>query len=401
MSKNLKSALILLVFTIISVMLVGGKVPYLIFHVLLLFLFLPFVHIAIGLYFLSGSVNVDSGEFFTGEVVDIKYLVRNNSFLLYPILIFSPDFSKDIGGKTVDQIPFSLKSNESFSKSEKSTLNRRGYYKVGGFHLTINDVFGLYNLNKYIKSDISILIYPEIIRLSSFRVPSGMQSGELLVSDNSYKDKSRISTLREYRDGDSTRSIHWKASSRSEIPVVKEFETRSDTYVEIFLDSLKSNYKNDFDKNMEDKVVESALSIAHYCLSNNISVAINYENNNDYFRIEGRDYDQLKTFLENLARYSGNGFHSLADLVDSQSVKIRKGSSTILVTPSLDSTNGAVAIDLAYKGLNPIVISITSKLSSVGLVDSFLPGKLRDDNIPVFVIDHKQRVSDVLEVYHD
>lgn len=401
MSKNLKSALILLILTIITVLLVGGKAPYLIFHVLLLFLLLPLIHGVIGLYFLSGSVDVNSGDFFAGEVVDIKYLVQNNSFLLYPILIFSPDLSKDIGGKTINQIPFSLKNNESFSKTEKSTLNRRGYYKVGGFHLTINDVFGLYNLNKYIKSDISILIYPEIIQLSSFRVSSGMQSGELLVSDNSYKDKSRISTLREYRDGDSTRSIHWKASSKSEIPVVKEFETRSDTYVEIFLDSLRENYKNDFDRSMEDKVVESAISIAHYCLSNNISVAINYENNNNHFRIEGREFDQLKSFLENLARYSGNGYHSLADLVDSQSVKVRKGSSTILVTPSLDSANGTVAIDLAYKGLNPIVISITSNFSNVGYFDGFLPGKLRDDNIPVFVIDHKQRVSDILEVYHD
>ncbi len=400
MNKNLSIAIILLISSLVFVLLVGGKIPYLIFHALILYLILPLIHSGLGLYFITGSIKIPSGEFYAGDVVDIRYSVINRSFLMFPFLVFTPDLSYEIGVKNVDKLPFSLGGHESFTKSEKVALRRRGYFGIGGFHLTINDVFGLYSIKRYIESDISILILPEIAKINSFKIPAGMQSGELLVSHSAYRDKSRISSLREYREGDSTRSIHWKATSKSEVPVIKEFEARSDTYVEIFMDSFSSNYRNDVDRRMEDKAVETAVSIIHYCLSNNIAIAVNYENDKSHYRLEGRDYDDLKPYLESLARYSATGTLKLDKLVNDQSPKIQKGSSTILITPSLDPTNGSTAMDLAYRGMNPIVVAISDKYNSTGSMDGYLAGKLREDNIPVFRIDYGQSISDVLEVSH-
>lgn len=400
MNKNLMTSIVLLLFSIFFILLVGGRIPYLIFHALVLYLMLPLMHSTLGLYFLSGSLKIPSGEFYAGDIVDIRYLVRNNSFLMYPFLIFIPDLSQELAEKKAADISFSLGSHENFTKSERAILRRRGYYEVGGFHLIINDVFGLYSIRRSFKSDISILILPEISKISSFKIPAGMQSGELLVSQSAYRDKSRISSLREYREGDSTRSIHWKASSKAEVPVIKEFETRSDTYVEIFMDSFSSNYRSDVDQRMEDKAVEAAVSIIHYCLSSNISIAVNYENGNRNYRLEGRDYEDLKPYLESLARFSATGHLKLNQLVDDQSPKIQKGSSTILITPSLDFTNASTAIDLAYRGMNPIVFAISDKHRNNGALDGYLAGKLREDNIPVFAIDCSQSISDVLEVHH-
>jgi len=401
MNKNLTTALILLILSIISVLLVGGKIPYLFFHAISIYLMLPLVHSLLGLYSLSGSIGIPSGEFYAGDVVDIKYLVRNRSFLVFPFLVFTPDLTHDLGEKNVEELPFSLGGHEDFSKTENVALKRRGYYEVGGFHLTINDVFGLFSPSKHIKSNISILILPEIPKINSFRIPAGIQSGELLVSQSSYRDKSRISALREYREGDSTRSIHWKATSRSKTPVVKEFETRSDTYVEIFMDSFSAHFRNDVARRMEDKAVEAAVGIVHYCLSRNISIAVNYENDMRHYRLVGRDYDDLKQYLENLARYSATGTQKLDQLIQDVSPKMQKGSSTILITPSLNSTNASTAMDLAYRGMNPLVLAISDKHHAAGMVDGYLAGKLREDNIPMFRIDHSQSISDVLEVSHE
>src|SRR5690554_3625025 len=401
MNRYLVTALILLLISIGFVILVGGKIPYLIFHALLLYLLLPLIHSGLGLHFLSGSVTIPTGEFHAGDLVDIKYLVKNKSFLLFPFLVFTPDLSHKVGGKKADELPFSLKGHDSFTKTEIQTLKRRGYYVVGGFHIAINDVFGLYSMKKYINSDISILILPEIAKISSFEIPAGIQSGELLVSQSAYRDKSRVSALREYREGDSTRSIHWKASSKSEVPVIKEFEARSDTYVEIFMDSLSSNYKGDIDRRIEDKAVETVVSIVNYCLSRNITIAVNYENDSKHYRLEGRDYNDLKPYLENLARYSATGSLPLGQLILDQSLKIQKGSCTILVTPSLDPENGSTVMDLAYRGLNPIVVVVSDKHNRSESVDGYLVGKLREDNIPVYRLDYNQSISDVLEVSHD
>jgi len=401
MNRNFITALILLMSSLVFVLLVGGKIPYLIFHALLLYLILPLIHSGLGLLLLSGSVGVPSGEFYAGDIIGIRYLVKNNSYLLFPFLVFTPDLSYAVGGKKAENLTFYLKSRNTFAKTEMTTLRRRGSYEVGGFHLAINDVFSLYSLKKHFKSDISILILPEITKISSFEIPAGIQSGELLVSQSAYRDKSRVSALREYREGDSTRSIHWKASSRSEVPIIKEFEARSDTYVEILMDSLSSNYKGDIDRRMEDKAVETVVSIVNYCLSRNITIAVNYENDRKHYRLEGRDYNDLKPYLENLARYSATGSLPLGQLVLDQSLKIQKGSSTILVTPSLDPENGSTVMDLAYRGMNPIVVVVSDKHNRSGSVDGYLVGKLREDNIPVYRLDYNQSISDVLEVSHD
>ncbi|MGM0395887.1 MAG: DUF58 domain-containing protein [Bacillota bacterium] len=401
MNKKIVTAFTLLVISIIFALLVGGKIPYLIFHALILYLLLPLAHSALALVFISGTVEVGSGEFFPGDVVNIRYLIRNSSFISFPYIIFSPDLSKDLGDSNLNHIPLSLKKKEIFSTTESPLIRRRGFYRVGGFHITIKDVFGLYSFNKYIQSYISLVVFPELIQLSSFRIPVGMQLGELYITDNSYRDKSRISSLREYRDGDSIRTIHWKATSKKDIPVVKEFETRGDTNVEIFMDSYTAVYKNDQDRRLEDKVVEVATSIVHYCLVRNISVSLNYENNSKINRLEGREYNQFKPFLKSFAMYTGSGKARLSQLLETQIDKIRKGSSTILITPCLDSFSASAAMELDYKGLNPVVISISDRMSHSGYRDNQVVGRLREDKIPVFIIDSSQSIAEVLEVHYD
>ena len=53
-----------------------------------------------------------------------------------------------------------------------------------------------------------LLIYPEIIGLTTFKISTSQQAGDLLIRDSSFQDKSRIYSLREYLEGDSIKSIH-------------------------------------------------------------------------------------------------------------------------------------------------------------------------------------------------
>ena len=89
---------------------------------------------------------------------------------------------------------------------------------MGEIDLTIKDAFGFFSIKKKISSTTSLLIYPEIIGLTTFKISTSQQAGDLLIRDSSFQDKSRIYSLREYLEGDSIKSIHWRLTARKTLP---------------------------------------------------------------------------------------------------------------------------------------------------------------------------------------
>ena len=154
--------------------------------------------------------------------------------------------SKQLTGIDSPKVNTSLNPKESFTHRETLVLKRRGYYELGEIEVNIQDVFGIYKLKRKIRSKTSLLVYPETVDLSSFIITAVEQSGELLVEDPAFQDRSRISSLRNYREGDSVKSIHWKLSAKLDHLVIKDYENRGDTHVAIFID----NYQKLFSKDM-------------------------------------------------------------------------------------------------------------------------------------------------------
>src|SRR5699024_2712200 len=116
-------------------------------------------------------------------------------------------------------------------------LNRRGYYEIGSVEVIISDVFGIFSLRKTYSSKASLLVYPEASNISYFPINSVEQRGELPIDDILFKDWSRLDSLREFREGDSFKSIHWKLSAKLDDLIIKEYEKRGDAKMGIFVDN--------------------------------------------------------------------------------------------------------------------------------------------------------------------
>lgn len=396
--NNIKIIIPLILILLSFVLFVGGTMPYFLFYIFLLTIIIPLFHTLVTLIRLKGSVQVPKGALFTEDKISIEYEVRNRSHFSIPYLEIHSNISKELTGMHLTKTLLALQKKGSFTRREDITLRRRGYYELGEINVRITDVFRLYSFTKRIKSNTSLVVYPRPVNLSTFEITANEQSGELLIHNSAFQDKSRIDSLRDYREGDSVKSIHWKLTAKKDSPIVKEYENRVDTNAIIFIDNNKLFFKKDVDRHLEDKAVDIAISIVNYCLNQNIEVTLETQKEESYIEVNGRQKSDIKPFLDTLARFRGNGEKDIKSLLSLKIETIKKGSTIILITPNLDKTAGTIGIQFKMKNLNPLFIVVTDINNKNGYVDLTIENRLKQEGIPVYILDHNTSIKEALEV---
>lgn len=382
------------------VLLVGGLAPYYLFYIFILSLLIPFLHSYIALRNIQGIVKIPDGALYTGDKIEIKYRVENKSRLSIPYLEVRSSITRLLTGKNSKASVASLRPKMGFTNKEIILLGRRGFYKLGKINVTIHDVFGFYSLQKTLKSNTSLLVYPEIIQLNSLKINAHFKSGELLTEGSLFQDRNHISSLRDYHEGDSIKAIHWKLTAKKDKIVVKNYEHRVESNAVIFLDNEYSWFAEDVDRRLEDKSVDIALSIIHYCLNHDIEVILNTQSESRYIHIEGNEKADLKPYLEELTRLRANGASKIESLITPQIDVINKGTTIIIISPRLDKSLGSISIDLRAKNLDPVIIAISDRENKTRYIDSNIENRLYEEGIPIYIIDYGSNIKDVLEVYH-
>jgi uncharacterized protein (DUF58 family) len=120
---------------------------------------------------------------------------------------------------------------------------RRGVLRLAGLTLARSDPLGLCRAFVKIALPQSILVLPKRYRLPPITLPGTakyQQGGVALAS--SVGQSEEFVSLREYRDGDPLRHIHWRTWAKIGKPVVKEFEdeffVRHALVLDTFVDRL-------------------------------------------------------------------------------------------------------------------------------------------------------------------
>lgn len=393
--------LALFLFAFSSVILVGGTIPYFIFYVILFSFLLPLVHTLISLRKIKGLINIPSGSLYKDEDININYNVENTGFLSIPYLEIENQISKELTRRETKKTIISLDKDENYTKRETIHLDRRGYYDLVAIKVKIKDVFGIYSFKKTISNASSLLVYPKTIELSNFNLISSHIPGELLVRDSTFKDTSSIESFRDYRPGDSIKSIHWKLTGKADSPIVKEYENSGDINTAILLDNSSKNFKDDIDRRLEDKSVDTALSIVTYCLSQNLNISIETQDIKKQIKIKGEEDGDLKPFLEMFARLKGNGYHDFESLISNKIDFLSENSTLILISPSLTKEIGSKIMEIKMKSINIIFILISDITKKTGKLDLDVEKRLHQESIPLYIIDYNSSIKDVLEAHHE
>ena len=120
-------------------------------------------------------------------------------------------------------------------------LERRGRYVIEAIHLATLFPFGLWRDWYKHKVEQSLLVYPKFQQLLSLEMPVGRkyQPGGMALT-SSVGDSTEFLSTREYRPGDSLRTIHWRSWARGGKPVVKEFQEEFFCRIALVMDTFLS-----------------------------------------------------------------------------------------------------------------------------------------------------------------
>lgn len=389
--------IILFIILLSYALLVGGTMPYFLLYTYSLFFLVPLIHILIILNKLNITVKLPNKSLYAGDEITIDYKIDNNTFFHIPYLEIHSHISKKLTKKTPEKIIKSLRPHELYTYNETIDLKRRGYYELGTVEVIISDVFGIYSLRKKYSSKTSLLVYPEAIELSNFTINSVEQMGELSIEDLIFQDRSRIANLRDFREGDSIKSIHWKLSAKLDDIIIKEYEKRGDAQVIIFVNNYMEYFKKDMDRQLEDKIVDISLSIINYYINQNIPVYFYTQNNEEIIQLEGHDSSDLKGFLEFLARFKANGNIKFNNFLMGNMDNLNKDMTIIIITPVLDKSMGTLGIYLKTKGLKPLFILALDRKNNIGYLESSVDMGLKEEGIPLYLLDYHTSIKEALE----
>ena len=194
-----------------------------------------------------------------GGQIEMRFTVSNTSFLPAMWVLFE-DRSTLPGYDASSS--FSLGAGDFKQWNLAIPCNRRGLYTFGEAELEISDPFGIYKLTIYDPAQSSLLVLPQIVTLPPFRIRPAGFNGEGRPRPNQPEQIVSVSTVRDYRPGDSTRFIHWRTSARQDKLFVRLMEGAPEGNWWILLDLDQRSLASEGLDSVEERGVTLAASLA-------------------------------------------------------------------------------------------------------------------------------------------
>jgi hypothetical protein len=237
------------------------------------FLLLPFFTLAY-LLLASASVKVyvERGSAETPKRTPVRFglTVANDSVVPVPfaeidIMLPSERAVRCIGRRVrISLAPFGY-----YDLSETVAFPYRGEYEIGVSDIYVYDLFRMFRLRVTADTFTTVFVMPRRLTLDRGSSHAASDVNTSSVKNISGIDRAELSDIREYRNGDHMKSIHWNLSSKTQDLVVKEYAMNSGNRVYIFADTARygdpgdNSYEDDIAEFVADGVIEFALAAAH------------------------------------------------------------------------------------------------------------------------------------------
>lgn len=336
MKKNRITYLFLLILSFIFMYNFGGFVPSLFFNTLLSALIVSVVYTIYVYYRFKFIQTLDKKNIVKGEKVRLTVKLSNQDILVYPYIYVT--FFGTNSVFTEHNFSQGL-IIEPFSKQEfvfDLDCKYRGIYEIGINSIYIEDFFGLLRLRYKIDDTLKITVYPRIEQLQNLEVINTNNFDNQSNTPSILDDVVNIKDVRDYSYGDSMKRIHWKLTARNNRLMVKNYHNTSDVNVTVLIDYRKNNsYSNDINLSVEDKIIESAVSVIYYYTAKNLPVSyISFHSELNTVKVTNRH--EFDTLYKEFSTVQFNQMISMADILKVQLESSMDSFDLILFTSILD-----------------------------------------------------------------
>jgi uncharacterized protein (DUF58 family) len=348
-----------------------------------------------------------------GEIFGEQYEVRNTGRL--PVLWLEVRDESGILGTTGSRVLAWIRGRQQRSYRPRTRLVQRGVFSLGPTTLISGDLFGLFQVQKQIPSEGSLLVYPPMVEIREFPNPPGLLTGGEALRRKTHQITPNAAGVREYVWGDAMSRIHWKSTARRDKLMVKEFELDPKAEVWIFLDMdgsvqaalptppshLTDQLWYESEKvvlipSTEEYAVSITASVARDYLSRGRAVGLVSSAHGEGVLAPDRGGRQLERILEFLALLKAEGELPLPLLIAREAQQIPRGSTVVVITPSVDSKIALSLDQLIRLGLHPIVVFLDAESFGGSKGSEQITDSVKSMHIPVCRVENGKNLGESL-----
>ncbi len=204
--------------------------------------------------------------------LDIEVVNRGNQNVYIELGVDLPKFWEQIS--TLSQVVINTQGSTKISLLLKPY--RRGSFKINKLHYRTQSYIGLVYIYYKKNIDISLDVYPDFSGIKEYlKLSRSNRLFEFGIHKNRYKGHgTELDSLREYSRDDDAKFIDWKATSRLNRPVTKQFHMESQNDIIIALDCgrMMCGEQNRFSS--LDYAINAVLTLAHVAISLGDSIRV-------------------------------------------------------------------------------------------------------------------------------
>ena len=244
-------------------------------------------------------------------------------------------------------------------------VERRGVYNFGELQITSRDPFGLFGRTMRLGHQQTALIYPAVVELPGFFVPSGRGWTEGVALGRTFMPSPLAFGVREYSAGDGMSRIHWPATAHTGRLMTKEFEREPSgpaDAVWVVLDLDERVQAGEGPESTVEYGVTIAASIARRFLDRGRTVGAVLVGQERHVIKPGTGFSQVGRILQALALIEPGRLGSITEAASTVQFELTPGTSVVLITAASVDAAGAAAITLQTAGaaVVPILIEASS-----------------------------------------
>jgi len=283
---------------------------------------------------LEAGFAVDRHTAQVGEVMTVSYTVRDRSHLpkLWLDVHNPAALSVRIPGRAL-----SLRPGEQQSWSVPVSLSRRGHHRIDPMVIRTGDPLGLFEAYATVGPGITIVVTPRMEALPMLQLPSAMAEGTSARPERAFQTTPLVTGVRPYVPTDAFNRIHWRSSARHGELQVKEFEIQRTADLWIYLDLDRAVHVGLDDAASVETAVRVAASVAGRALDAGRAVGIEAHGIRRAVLPADRGIRQRQKLLHLLAAVAADGVTPVREVLVDGLGRLRRGTTAVVVTPSLDA----------------------------------------------------------------
>jgi uncharacterized protein (DUF58 family) len=335
-----------------------------------------------------------------GDFASLIIQIHNDKPFIYPYIKVFYQLPQSVLNNEVKEKVLSILPFHYAEIKEDFVCNLRGQYTLGITGVEVGDPFGLFTFSMNLvkrsyHKPLYLNVAPRILKLPNLPLPQIQKEGTTRQEFLPTHEPASLSDIRQYRVGDPLKKIHWKISAKLQELYVKNYETNTQPQILMFIETVPYPEEGICRFEIEDQMVECAVAVAHFILSNWLSMQlIIYHKERQ--QISGKNPEDFSRFYNYLASLPFNSPFHMVEILSMEWAGFSKGESIVLIVQDINYHLFNRLCLLRQSDIYPLVLLI-HKYEEINDDLKRVISELNKREIPCFAIHADDQIDQVLE----